>query len=459
MNLPSNKTNEKQTVLPLFHLEDKKVELSYSGEKISSNGGALLLRETEGQIGIIKQLSQCIEDTRDQRYVQHSIFDLVMQRVLQIACGYEDGNDCNTLKDDPILKLCTDKMPTDDNALASQPTMSRFENSIGRSGLYRIAQCFADAFIDSYAEEPPVIIIDCDDTNNNTHGAQQMILYNQYYGEYCYMPLHIYEGQSGKLITTILKPGRRSKSIDVLTILKRLITHLRKQWKNTVIIVRGDSHFCSAPLMDWAETQPKTNFLTGLSGNKVLARQVETSLKSAQRSFEAKGKPVKIYHQFIYQANSWKHPQRVIAKVEVTKMGSNIRYVVTDMHQIRTKQLYENGYCARGKAELNIKDHKTYLKSDRSSCKEFEANQMRLFLHSAAYVLLHALRENVLKNTEFSNATMETIRLKLVKVAAHVTVLKTKIKIVLPRCCPVKAVSLQCYSIFQQLKAPPVLTG
>lgn len=459
MNSPGNETNTNPEQLPLFEIGRKQVELSYTGEKISSDGGALLLREAEQQIGIIEQLCSCISDQRDQRYVRHELQELVSQRVYQIACGYEDGDDCDDLRDDPIFKLCVGKLPQNGGALASQPSMSRFENSVSRSDLYRIAQCFADSFIGSYSQEPTVIIIDCDDTNYNTHGGQQLSLYNHYYGEYCYMPLHIYEGLSGKLITTILKPGRRSKGADVLSILKRIITHLRKYWKNTLIIIRGDSHFCSPQMMDWAEGQQRVSFLTGLSGNQALVRLAETTIKSAQRSFESKGQPVKMYHSFTCQAGSWQHPQRVVVKVEVTQMGTNIRYIVTDMRNVRTKQLYEKGYCARGKMELNIKDHKRYLKSNRSSCHRFEANQLRLFLHSAAYVLLHALRENVLHTTEFGRATIETIRLKFLKIAAHVTELKTKIKVVLPRCCPVKTVQIKCYRIFEQLKAPPMPSG
>jgi len=460
MSWSDKKANTNSEQLTLFEIEKKRVELSYSGEKISSDGGLLLLRGVEERTGIIKQLCSCISDPRDQRYIDHPLYELISQRVFQIACGYEDGNDCNMLRDDPIFKLSVGKLPKSGEALASQPTMSRLENSVSRSDLYRIARCIADSFISSYTEEPFAIILDCDDTNNNTHGSQQLCLYNDYYGEYCYMPLHIYEGLSGKLITTILKPGHRSKGVDVLAIVKRIISYLRQYWKNTFITIRGDSHFTSPELMDWAEDQHNVNFITGLSGNKALTRLAETTIKSAQKSFKSTGQPVKMYHKFTYKAGSWKHSRRVIVKVEVTEKGTNVRYVVTDLpKKARIKLLYEKAYCARGKMELNIKDHKTYLKSDRSSCSRFEANQMRLFLHSAAYMLLHALRENVLKTTEFAHATMETLQLKLLKVGAHVTEMKTKIKVVLSRCCPVKTIQLNCYRIFGQLTSPLVLSG
>jgi hypothetical protein len=189
------------------------------------------------------------------------------------------------LRDDTILKMSVGRLPMTGKPLASQPTMTRFENAPKVSELYKIAFAFADKFVESYQCEPPVIIIDCEDTNSGTYGAQQLSLFNNYYGEYCYMPLHIYEGLSGKLITTILKPGRRSKGANVFGILKRLITHLRKSWSNTVIIVRGDSHFCSKELMDWSEDKPGVRFITGLTGNSVLNTRVEGLVKSCENEF------------------------------------------------------------------------------------------------------------------------------------------------------------------------------
>jgi len=214
-----NKILEKQTaedsIDKLFHLsaiQNKNVELSYTGKDISSDGGLLLLKELENQIGIISGLSNCINDERDQRYIDHSLEQLLSQRIYQIAAGYEDANDCDELRGDSIFKICSDKLPISGDDLASQPTMSRFENSVSRSELYRIAEHFGLCFINSYESEPEVIIIDCDDTNNNAYGNQLQIEYNHYYREYCFMPLHIYEGLSGKLITTILKTRKKIKS-------------------------------------------------------------------------------------------------------------------------------------------------------------------------------------------------------------------------------------------------------
>jgi len=427
---PENKTGE-NTQGQLFQLtcaQGKKVELSYSGKDISSDGGLLLLKEVENQIGLISGISNCINDGRDQRYIDHDLEQILSQRIYQIAAGYEDANDCDELRTDSILKLCSGKLPISGGKLASQPTMSRFENSVRRSELYRIAEHFALCFINSYQSEPEVIIIDCDDTNNNAYGNQLQIEYNHYYGEYCFMPLHIYEGLSGKLISTVLKPGRRSKSVNVFSILKRLVGFIRGHWCQTRIIIRGDSHFCSQQFMDWAKGQYKVNFITGLTGNQKLHALSKVTVESAEKIYAVENKPVKKYHSFTYKAGTWAEAQLAVVKVEVGPMGTNIRYIVTDMWDYRATHLYEMGYCARGNAELRIKEHKTYLKSDRTSCHKFEANQLRLFLHSAAYVLIHTLQKEVLTHTKFVNSTMKTIQLKLLKTAAYVRELNTKIK-------------------------------
>ena len=347
-----------------------------------------LIKDIEGQTGIIKALVSCLEDTRHQSYIDHSLEEIAAQRVYQIASGYVDTNDCNKLRDDTVLKMSAGRLLITGKPLASQPTMSRFENTPKVSELYNIAYAFADKFVESYPCEPPIIIIDCDDTNSDTHGAQQLSLFNNYYDEHCNIPLHISEGLSGKLITTILKPGRRSKSANVFGILKRLIAHMHKLWRNTVIIVRGDSHFCSKKLMDWREDKPNVHFITGLTSNSVLNSRIKDLVESCEHGFKCNGKLVKRYHSFNYKAGSWKNHQRVIVKIEVSDKGTNIRFIVTDLWEYRAKALYEQGCCGRCRMELNIKDQKTYMRYDRMSCNSFYDKQFRLFLHYAAYRVL-----------------------------------------------------------------------
>lgn len=417
-----------QTLFNLSNFRNKKVEVQFTAEQISTDGGLLFLKEVDKNIGIIDRIAACIEDHRHQSYVVHDIKSLLNQRIMQIAAGYEDANDCNDLRDDGVLKICCEK----ENSLSAQPTMSRFENSVSTKELYKISHAFVDQFIASYAVRPEVIILDCDDTDAQAYGDQQLSLFNNYYGGYCFMPLHIYEGLSGKVITSILKPGRRSKSADVFGILRRLIEYLRKSWPDTLIFLRGDSHFCSREFMDWAEDEDKIGFVTGLSGNQLLNKKAKTTIESAKRAFKTKGRSVKQYHSFTYKAGSWTYPQRVVVKVEVSEKGTNVRYIVSNIKCIRARALYENAYCARGAAELRIKDHKRYLKSDRMSCNSFKANQFRLFLHTAAYVLIHSLQKEVLAATEYAKSTMETIQLKILKIATRVKILKTKVKIEFP---------------------------
>ena len=436
------------TLFNLSELDKKKVEVSFNLNQTSNDGGLLLLRETEKSIGIIARISDQLKDRRHQSYVQHSYDTLLRQRIMQIAAGYEDANDCDVMKNDEILKMCSETS----EALSSQPTMSRFENQVSPRQLYMIAKAFVDQFICSYPSEPDIIILDSDDTSSLTYGNQQLTLFNNYYGDYCYMPLHIYEGFSGKLITTILKPGRRSKSLDVFAIHKRIVKYLRRHWPNTMIILRGDSHFCSKEMMEWAQGMPKVEFITGLTGNNVLNDKASVTIKSAQREFEQYGKAVKRYHSFQYQAGSWAFPERVVVKVEASSMGTNVRYIISSLKNVRSKALYEQGYCARGAAELRIKDHKTYLKSDRMSCNSFQANQFRLFLHSAAYVLMHSLQNEILRGTEFCNATMRTIQLKVIKVAAQVKVMKSKIKIEMPASFYSQKAFIKCFQAFEILR-------
>jgi hypothetical protein len=434
----------------------KTVLINFNGGFLSSDAGALLLRDVEEQIGLIRKMAEVIPDSRDARYIRHKIEELLSQRVAQIACGYEDADDCDALRNDPIFKMIAGRYPEFGEALASQPTMSRCENSMTRTTLYRLARVFADMFTASYAEEPECIILDFDDTDDPVHGLQQLSLFNNYYKEQCYLPLHVYEGQSGKLITTILKPGKRCTGKQMLAIVKRLIGHLRAAWPKTVILFRGDSHFAYPEVMDWIEAQQDVHYLTGLTGNSRLQKEVQPVVERARRRYarSESEKEVKLFHAFLYQADTWSKPRRVIAKIEVTAKGLNLRFVVTDIRGGTAAQIYTEFYCARGEAELYIKDHKLYLKSDRTSCQEFEANQFRLFLHSAAYVLIHTLKTNLLKHTELATATINTIQLRLLKIGARIRECKTRIVVELPSQYPLKELLLRSFQLCTLLRSP-----
>ena len=443
-----------KTEVRLSGIGDKPVVLNFEGSSQSADAGILLMRETEEQIGLIRAMAGVIPDPRDARYIRHTLTDLLIQRIGQICCGYEDADDCDRFRDDPVFKILAGRYPEIGEALASQPTMSRFENRVSRTTLYRLALIFADVFVSSYDTPPSVIVIDFDDTEDRVHGSQQLSLFNSYYSEYCFMPLHVYEGLSGRLITTILKPGKRSDGKQMLSIVKRMIGYLRRQWPQTLIVFRGDSHFAYPEVMDYIEQTDMTMYVTGLSANSVLKKEVKQHVDRAGKEYVKRGEKVTLFHSFYYQARSWSRPRRTVAKIEVSEQGKNIRFIVSDMKDAKATVLYQKIYCARGEDELYIKEHKLYLKSDRTSCHRFEANQFRLFLHSAAYVFMHTLKTEILRDTSLKNATFETIRREVLKVTAQVREMKTRIKIELSPSFPLRDILIRSFGIFEMLRAP-----
>lgn len=428
-------TQDNHSKVPLASIFGKRLDLAFDGGILTSDSGVLLLREVAARSGILSGIIEAITDRRHKSYVSHSVAELVHQRVFQIACGYEDANDCDALRSDPGLKVACGRLPLEGEDLSSQPTMSRFENQMSRSDLYRIARAFLDCFIASYHKPPSSIILDIDDTQDRVYGGQQLSLFNGYVGGYSYQPLHIYEGQSGKLITTILRPGVRPTGQQVVTILKRLVAHLRAAWPDVAIFLRGDAHFSSPQVQDFCAAQD-LYFILGQSANTRLTDLAKPVMEKAKSLYEQTGKPVRLFTTFYYQAKTWARAYRILCKAEMNEKGQNTRFVVTNLESSRASFIYQNVYCARGQMENFIKNHKTFLHSDRTSCHTFSANQFRVFLHSAAYVLLHTLTHIGLKGTTWVNAQVNTIQNRFLKVAGRVCELKTKITFHLPRSFP-----------------------
>jgi hypothetical protein len=422
----------------------KKVQVDFHGGQISSDAGVLFLREMEKKIGLIDSIASTIPEWRHQGYVKHDITQLLTQRVFQIACGYEDSNDSNALRDDPLFKIGCNKEPNSEVVLASQPTMCRFENAPSRTILYRMAKGLIAHFIDSYKKPPEAILLDIDETDDPTYGSQQMSMFNAYYDTYCYQPIHIYEGSSGKLITSILRPGKRPTGKEIKMIVSRIAKKIKASWPLTGILFRGDAHYSSPEVFSCCE-EYNIKFVLGLRGNAILLKRAQSLIEKAKELYEFRKEPVKIYGEFEYQACSWIKPYRVIVKVEYNAKGLNVRFIVTNLAHNHRKFIYEKIYCGRGAMELMIKELKNHLFSDRTSCTSFQANQFRLFLHSMAYVLLHAFREKYLAGTEFAKAQFDTIRLKLLKIGARIIPLATKIKIHLSTGCPIKSIFYQIY--------------
>ena len=419
-------------------VSDKRVTVDFTGGNTSSDGEVLVLREIAERLGIFDKLAQAVRDTRHQSYVLHETKDLFAQRTFQIACGYDDADDSDDLRIDPGFKAACDRLPSGDD-LASQPTMSRFENSMNFRDLYRIADVLIDQFISSYKVPPDALLLDIDDTDDPTHGAQQLSLFNAYYDEYCYQPLFIFEGQSGKLITSILRPGRRPSGKETLAIIKRVIQRLRAAWPKVGILIRGDSHFATPELFAWCDSH-EVQYITGLTSNSILKNHLHAAVSEARREYELSGEKARVFKQIRYQAGTWHRSLRVIIMAEVSDMGNNVRFVVTSLESSRPSFLYESVYCGRGQMENFIKDHKIALKSGRTSCHRFMANCARFMFHSAAYIIMHTLREKALVGTDFATAQFDTIRLRLLKIGTEVRELKTKLRFIFPSSYPLKQV-------------------
>ena len=429
---------DSQLSVPFASVSGKQVEAVFDGGVLTSDIGSMLLREVESKIGILSRIVEALPDRRHPSYVDHTMSDLISQRVFQIACAYEDANDCDLLRFDPAFKAACGRLPISGTPLASQPTMSRLENGIRRRDLYRIAEALVDGFIASYKRPPNAVVLDIDDTDDEVYGCQQLAMFNGYYGERCYCPLHIYEGRTGRLITTLLRPGARPTGKQIVTVLKRLVKRLREAWGDVRLFLRGDGHFSCPEVHDFCDEQ-EVYFVLGQTGNARLAQRGHALIEQAKAQYRETGQPVQLFASFAYQADSWAVPRRIIYKAEITASGqANTRFVVTNLKSSQPSFLYKTVYCARGRMENFIKNHKTFLHSDRTSCHTFEANHFRLFLHSAAYVLMHTLTEKGLRTTQWTHAQFNTIQNRVLKVAGRVSELKTKIKLHLPTSFPLK---------------------
>lgn len=419
--------SETSQVKTLFSFTDivaeKKVQVDFNAPDISSTGGLVLAGLQKEKIA--RKIARLIPDYRNQMFVVHSYEDMVCQRVGQIMCGYEDANDCDRLRHDSALKMSVGRKPSDVD-LCSQPTMTRLENHIDKRTLIEIGKLFVKEYVASFSKPPQKVILDVDDTNADTYGAQQLSLFNDYYDEYCYMPLVIFDGMNGKLILPLLRPGRTNKSMNVFGILRRVVEYLHEAWPHTIIELRGDSHFCSHEFMDWARTHFYVRFTTGLSGNPVLMKKIDKPLRRAKGDYERHGEDIRRYYSFDYKAKSWKYSQRVIAKIEVTSKGVNVRFIVTSNRNNKPETVYRR-YCRRGTMELWIKDLK-YFRADRMSCSSFRANTFRLFLYGAAYVIAHRLKTTAFAGTEVEDFTMDSFMKRIMLSAVFIVEKKTFVR-------------------------------
>lgn len=407
----------------------------FDGGRMSSDGGVLLLREIEARLGIGSILASCLPDARDPGRVLHGYDEMIRARLFAIACGYEDGDDLDSLRHDPAFKLACGRLPESGGDLASQPSLSRLENLASWRDLTRMGFAMIDLFCASFARVPETITLDIDETADAAHGQQELAFFNAYYDEYCFQPIHVFEAGSGKPVLSLLRPGKRPSGREAAGIVAHVTKRIRANWPKVRILWRGDSHYATAEVLETLEAMD-CGYVLGLAGNDRLKALAAPWREDAalRRALGAKHKSRR-FHQSAYQAGSWHRARRVIARVEATSKGADVRFVVTNLPG-KAKWLYEKAYCARGNAENLIKDMKTYTKSDRTSCHRWQANQFRLILHMGAYWLLHSLRRIAPRKSPWRGATFETLRTRFLKIAARVEELKSRVTIALPSAYP-----------------------
>jgi hypothetical protein len=427
------------TLLPfaLPSLCKKKVTAAFDAGQISSDGGVLLLAGADKRLGLIDRLAAIIPDHRDPAQITHTMADILRARVFAIACGYPDADDLDDLRKDPAFKLACGRLPESGADLASQPTMSRWENAPDLRTLIQLSRGMVDLWCKSHRRPPGAITLDIDDTSDIVHGQQQLSLFNGFHDERCFMPVHVYDAGSGHCVLTILRPGKTPGGSEVRAHIRRLVRRIRLHWPNTVITIRGDSHYGRWEAMEWCE-QNAVQYVFGLAGNKALDALVkaETEAVDARWAGAPELAVLRDYTETLYAAETWTSRRRVVARIEATYQGLDTRYVVTNIAHCAPQWLYENLYCARGQAENLIKRHKSQLASDRTSCRSPLANQMRLTLHTAAYWLMRTLRDAIPRPQALASGEFSTIRLRLLKIAVRIKETASRIRLAFAANCP-----------------------
>lgn len=430
----------------LFELQplgSRQITAKFDGGTITSDAGGLLLREVEAKARIVERFAGCFEDFRDPEKLEHTVAELLKQRIFSIALGYEDLNDHEQLRRDPLLAVLVGKTdPTGSDRmdrhsqgipLAGKSTLNRLEltpsGATIKSRYKKIAarhdpieQFFVDTFVQLSGPEPEEIILDLDATDDPLHGHQSGRFFHGYYRCYCYLPLYIFCGEH--LLCAKLRPSDIDASAGSQKIVSQIVARIRQFWPKVRIILRGDGGFCRENLMVWCE-ENGVDYVFGLAKNSRLVKILGKELQEAKLGCEQTGKAFRVFKDFEYRTKkSWSRSRRVIGKAEHLPKGSNPRFVVTSLsgEKVSPQPLYEQVYCGRGEMENRIKEQQLYLFADRTSCQTMRANQLRLWLSSVAYVLLQALRQHGLQQTEMAKARCDTIRLKLLKLGAVVTI-------------------------------------
>lgn len=426
----------------------REIVARFDGGQISSDGGGLLLREVERQTGIVSQFAACFRDYRNPSFVEHSLDTLIGQRVMGLALGYEDLNDHDELRHDPLIAMLLDKSdPT--RALAGKSTLNRLELTPEGNGEGRYKKIVYDgaaidrflvsAFVQAHPTPPKRIILDLDTTDDEIHGGQEGRFFHGYYGSYCYLPLYIFCGEL--LLCARLRQSNVGPAEGTVEELERIVGQIRQSWPEVEITIRADSGFSRDDIMSWCE-QHQVDYVLGMARNSRLEKMIEDEMAQARDEAVSTGQPSRSYKELEYRTlESWSRSRRVVGKAEHLVGKPNARFVVTSLgiEEFPGQSLYENVYCSRGDMENRIKEQKTFLFSGRTSAATMRANQLRLWFSSVAYMMMSALRRLGLKGTDLATAQSDTIRLKLFKIGARVRVTARKIWVSLSSSYPLAA--------------------
>ncbi len=447
-----------------FHpLKQREIRAQFDGGAITSDGGGLLLREVEKRIGILHQFAACFSDYRNGDLIEHTVKELVAQRVYGLALGYEDLNDHEELRKDPLLAVLVERSDPSQETLAGKSTLNRLEltrETASRRERYKkivldhgaVDRLLVQVFLEAHREEPEEIILDLDATDDPLHGKQEGRFFHGYYGHYCYLPLYIFCGEF--LLGARLRPSNIDASAGSVEELQRIVAQIRSVWSGVRIVVRGDSGFCREELMAWCDAEG-VDYLLGLAKNERLKAEIVKEMEEAKAQYQETGRAARRFKEFVYQTReSWSNARRVVAKAEYLEKGENPRFVVTSLSTEAwpAQALYEEHYCARGDMENRIKEQ-LMLFSDRTSTHYLRSNQLRLYFSSIAYVLLQMLRRLGLEGTELAKAQCSSIRLKLLKIGALIRITVRKVWISLAGGYPYVALFQQVY---EKLRAVPL---
>lgn len=445
----------------------------FDGGKMTSDAGGLLLRELEQRFGLIERLADCFEDHRDPKYIEHTVEQLLAQRIFGLALGYQSLNDHDDLATDPVLAVMAGKddpegqnrrRDKDQNQpLAKKSTLNRLELGAvhgGKDNRYKkivpdleaIQKCLIDLWLQLRDDEPRNVILDFDATDIALHGDQQNKFYHGYYGHYCYLPLYVFAGQW--LVSSLLRFAGQDEAADSLDVLTLLVDKIEKQWPDTQIVVRADSGFARDRIMDFCE-EHGIDYVIGIAKNSRLTEAIEIPLKKAKQRSKESGEKVRRFDEFRYETlDSWSRKRRVVAKIEHTPKGSNPRFVVTSLSksQVGPRQLYEQIYCQRGESENRIKEVQLFLFADDNSTHWMASNQLRVYFCSVAYLFICLIRKKGLRGTKWANAQAPKIREKLFKIGAQLEVTTRNVWLRMASSFPHQAVFR---GVLQNIRAGP----